>query len=217
MDIARINSSESNSLAPLLGQHLWDISPDAAKIAVECLATPIFVLQSDGLLVSGNSSALDLIDNQRIFKATKGVLSLRRSKDTLLLLQAVVRSAADAEPEMVRFQTRAGETSLLLRLQPVPGRALVIVCVAELREPLRLRPSWTRAAFGCNAQSASLAESLANGDTIAGFARQRGTPIGTVRTRLKKLLAQTGLSSQQALVGYLLRGAVLMYANDVGR
>jgi hypothetical protein len=202
---------------PPFGKNLPNISPGAAKIAVECLATPVFVLRPDGILVSGNKSGLDLIARDTIFNATNGSLSLRRYKDTSLLLQAIAHSAGHAESELLRFQTRAGETSLLLRLQSVPGEALVVVCVAELREPLRLCPSWTRVAFGFNAQSATLAESLANGDTVAGFARKRATPIGTVRTRLKKLLAQTGLSSQAALVGFLLRGAALMSDADSNR
>jgi DNA-binding CsgD family transcriptional regulator len=97
-----------------------------------------------------------------------------------------------------------------MRIEPVPDEPVVLVCITELRAPLPLDANWSRAAFGFSPQNAALAESLALGLSLAEFATAENLPIGTVRTRLKKLLLQTGLSSQASLAAMLLRASSIM-------
>jgi DNA-binding CsgD family transcriptional regulator len=79
-----------------------------------------------------------------------------------------------------------------------------------LRAPMLLAQGWSTAAFGFSAPHAALAESLALGHSLADFADTHNLPIGTVRTRLKKLLVQTGTSSQASLAAMLQRASVIM-------
>lgn len=111
---------------------------------------------------------------------------------------------------MLRFLTRQEEASALMRIEPLPTKDMVTVCISELRAPLLLDAGWSRGAFGFSPQNAALAESLAIGRSLAEFAATESLPIGTVRTRLKKLLLQTGTSSQAQLAAMLLRASGVM-------
>ncbi len=182
----------------------------AALVALECFSIPVFILAADTTVAHANQSAAAMLGDHVAFRVLQGRLALRRAQDREALVGAVARVAKDKVPDLLRFRTRPGEANILVRLAPVPGTALVVVCVNELRESLLLQPGWSRLALGFTPQKAQLAEALANGQSLAEFAAQAELPIGTVRTRLKKLLAQPGLSSQAALVALLLRGASLM-------
>ncbi len=181
----------------------------ALRVALDSLATPVFVLRSDCAVVYHNEEAATLLHSGGAFRIGKGRLVARRARDDAVLVETVPQVCATGMLAQLRFISRTDEASILLRVAPVPGQPLVVVSLAELRVPLLLDAGWSRRFFGFSASAASLAEALADGATLASFAESTGLPIGTVRTRLKKLLQQTGTSSQSALVGLLLRGAAL--------
>jgi DNA-binding NarL/FixJ family response regulator len=174
------------------------------------LAAAVFILRPTSEIVETNDAGLDLLRVSRAFRRHQNRLVIRRSADAAAMAEAISRVAASGEPELIRFLTRQDEASALMRIQPVPGEPVVLVCITELRAPLLLDANWSRAAFGFSPQNAALAESLALGLSLADFATAENLPIGTVRTRLKKLLQQTGLSSQASLAAMLLRASAIM-------
>lgn len=184
--------------------------PEAAVAALNVFAVPAFLLRPNCEILSTNIAGPALLRSSRAFFAHHGRLSVRRHNDAVVLSETVNRVAARGEVELLRFLTRQEEASALMRLQPVPGEKLVIAVIAELRAPALLAPGWSRAAFGFSAPHAALAESLALGHSLAEFAEAERLPIGTVRTRLKKLLLQTGTSSQASLAAMLQRASVIM-------
>jgi DNA-binding CsgD family transcriptional regulator len=174
------------------------------------LSTAVFVLRPTSEIVESNEAGQELLRVSRAFRRHQNRLVIRRAADAVAMAEAVNRVSARGEPELIRFLTRQDEASALMRIAPVPGEPLVLVSITELRAPLLLDVNWSRAAFGFSPQNAALAESLALGHSLADFATAENLPIGTVRTRLKKLLQQTGLGSQASLAAMLLRASSIM-------
>ena len=182
----------------------------AARVALNMLSSAVFVLRHTSEIVESNDAGQELLRVSRAFRRHQNRLVIRRAADAAAMADAVGRVAAGGEPELIRFLTRQEEASALMRIEPVPGEPFVVVCITELRAPLLLDANWSRAAFGFSPQNAALAESLALGHSLADFATAENLPIGTVRTRLKKLLQQTGLGSQASLAAMLLRASSIM-------
>jgi DNA-binding CsgD family transcriptional regulator len=182
----------------------------ASNVALNALSIPAFVLRPDSEILESNQAGQDLLRVSRAFRRHQNRLSIRRAADASAMAEAISRVAVTGEPELIRFLTRQEEASALMRLQPVPGESLVVVCITELRASMLLAGGWSKAAFGFSPQNAALAESLALGHSLADFAAAENLPIGTVRTRLKKLLTQTGMSSQASLAAILLRASAVM-------
>jgi DNA-binding CsgD family transcriptional regulator len=196
--------------APLTEAATTQPSISAARIALDMMSTAVFVLRPTSEIVESNEAGQQLLRVSRAFRRHQNRLVIRRTTDAAAMAEAINRVSARGLPELIRFLTRQEEASALLRIEPVPGEALVVVCITELRAPLPLDVNWSRAAFGFSPQNAALAESLALGHSLADFAIAENLPIGTVRTRLKKLLQQTGLGSQASLAAMLLRASSLM-------
>lgn len=184
--------------------------PAAAEQALDMIALPCFLLAPDTRILASNEAGRLLLQRSPAFLETHGKLAIRRTHDEAALAEAVHRSSTTQAPVLLRFLTRQEEASALMRIAPLPGAPCVTVCITELRAPLLLAPGWSRTAFGFSSQNAALAESLAIGRSLAEFAESEALPIGTVRTRLKKLLLQTGTSSQAQLAAMLLRASGVM-------
>jgi hypothetical protein len=182
----------------------------ATRVALNAIAVPVFTITLSGTIVYANVAGNELLRMARVFHRAQDKLIIRRKTDATALAEAVARVCHGGEPELLRFLTRQGEVTALVRIEPIPGEELVVVCVTELRAAMLLVEGWAKAAFGFSPQNAALAESLAIGVNLSEFSVSRRLPIGTVRTRMKKLLAQTGMSSQAALAAVLLRGATIM-------
>jgi DNA-binding CsgD family transcriptional regulator len=182
----------------------------AIRGALDMLSVAVFVLRPTSEIVESNEAGHALLRVSRAFRRHQNRLVIRRSADAVAMAEAVSRVAASGNAELIRFLTRQEEASALMRIEPVPGEPVVIVCITELRAQLLLHANWSRAAFGFSPQNAALAESLALGHSLADFATAENLPIGTVRTRLKKLLQQTGLGSQASLAAMLLRASSIM-------
>jgi DNA-binding CsgD family transcriptional regulator len=185
-------------------------SINAARVALNMLSIPAFLLRPSSEIVASNHAGQDLLRVSRAFHRHQNRLVIRRAADAAAMAEAVNRVGARGQTELLRFLTRQDEASALMRIQPVPGETVVVVCITELRAPMLLAAGWSKAAFGFSPQNAALAESLALGHSLADFAAAENLPIGTVRTRLKKLLLQTGMSSQASLAAVLLRASAIM-------
>jgi DNA-binding CsgD family transcriptional regulator len=187
----------------------FDIAATADR-ALHMLAIPAFLLAADTQILACNKAGRLLLQRSPAFLDNHGKLAIRRTNDQVALAEAVLRSAEQNESVLLRFLTRQEEASALMRIEPLAAQNMVTVCITELRAPLLLDAGWSRAAFGFSPQNAALAESLAVGRSLAEFAAAENLPIGTVRTRLKKLLLQTGTSSQAQLAAMLLRASAVM-------
>ena len=200
------------SVAMLIPEQLADRggAPNIAALALNMFAVPTFLVRQNCEIVASSNIGPALLETSRAFYQHQGRLTVRRASDTHALLEAVGRVMTTGTGELLRFLTRQDEASALMRLHGVPGQPLVIVAIAELRAPMLLAHGWSTAAFGFSAPHAALAESLALGHSLAEFAETHSLPIGTVRTRLKKLLIQTGTSSQASLAAMLQRASVIM-------
>jgi DNA-binding CsgD family transcriptional regulator len=185
-------------------------SMSAARIALNMLSSAVFILRPTSEIVESNKAGQELLRVSRAFRRHQNRLVIRRAADAAAMAEAVSRVAASGVPELIRFLTRQEEASALMRIESVPGDPVVVVSITELRAPLLLDANWAKAAFGFSPQNAALAESLALGHSLAEFAIAENLPIGTVRTRLKKLLQQTGLGSQASLAAMLLRASSIM-------
>jgi hypothetical protein len=187
----------------------------ATRVAMDIVSVPVFTLRPDCLILDSNRTGNDLLRVARMFyRSQDRRLVIRRKSDAIVLAETVARVATTKQSELIRFLTRQDEVTALVRVEPVPGQDVVVVCVAELRATMLLEEGWAKLAFGFSPQNASLAESLAIGVNLSEFSQTRRLPIGTVRTRMKKLLAQTGMNSQAALAAVLLRGATIMTGSE---
>jgi DNA-binding NarL/FixJ family response regulator len=207
----RVAGSDAHSASgPLVNGAVTEASIGAARVTLNMLAAAAFVLRATSEIIESNEAGQELLRVSRAFRRHQNRLVIRRAADAAAMAEAVSRVAAGGQPELIRFLTRQEEASALMRIEPVPGEPIVVVCITELRAPLLLDANWSRAAFGFSPQNAALAESLALGHSLADFATAENLPIGTVRTRLKKLLSQTGMSSQASLAAMLLRASSIM-------
>ncbi len=186
----------------------------ATRALLDILSVPVFVLRPNSEILDSNAAGQELLRVSRAFRRHQNRLVIRRAADAAAMAEAVNRVAARGEPELIRFLTRQEEASALMHIRPLEGEPLVLVAISELRAPLLLAAGWSRAAFGFSPQNAALAESLAVGHSLADFATAENLPIGTVRTRLKKLLMQTGMTSQASLAAMLLRASAVMSAAE---
>ena len=180
------------------------------QVALDGLAVPVMVLRSDCAIVYCNSFGDAFLRAARIFRRMKGRLSIRRLGDDEAFVTAVAQAFTSKKRELFRLRQRTGEIGCLVHIVPLTELGFVLVSIAELRLKPEREEGWSRTLFGFNATGTGLAEALADGQSLAECSETMQLPIGTLRTRLKKLLARTGTSSQAKLAAVLLRGSVLL-------
>ena len=186
-----------------------EVPQTAWRLALDGLAVPVFLLRPDGAIVHCNQFGDAFLRAGRVFRRYKGRLSVRRQRDDDAWMTALLRSSDSRTHELLRLRQRTGEVSCLVHLDPVPGHDLVVVSIAELRLMPDREPGWSGAVLGLREVDAGLSESLASGQSLQEIADRTGTPVGTLRTRLKKLFTRTGTDTQTRLAATLLRGGVL--------
>ena len=77
------------------------------------------------------------------------------------------------------------------------------VMVQLLRPGYRLTPSLLMELYGFTAAEARLAKELVQGTTVEAYAQSFHISVATVRTQLRQVLAKSGHSRQQELIGHL--------------
>jgi DNA-binding CsgD family transcriptional regulator len=186
-----------------------DVSAEALAAALECASTPIFLLRPDGRIVHANTAANILLRGRRALRKVESRLVARRVNEAKILAALLTRVAETRQRGLLRLLSRGAHVSLLMTVAPVPGEALLTACVVDLHADQPVLRQWIGEAFDLSPQNAELAEGLMFGASLAEFASTSGVTLGAVRTRLKKLFAQTGKKSQAALVSALLRAATI--------
>jgi DNA-binding CsgD family transcriptional regulator len=182
---------------------------EAVRNALDCISTPTFVLQLDGMIVHANMAGLLLLRAGGTLREGNSRLMTRSAAENKVLAAAVARVAEKQRHEMLRLLDHSNDVATLIAIGPVAGHPLITVCVADLRAPGEQPAGWTRKAFGLSPQNAQLAESLISGISLREFSLSTGVTLGAARTRLKKLFVQTGTRSQASLVSVLSRAAAL--------
>lgn len=185
------------------------IPAEGLIVALNCVRTPTFLLGADGHIVHANIAGTELLRSNPTLRKVHARLVGRRSNETKILAAVVARVADDQRPELLRLLRRNGNVSLLMTVTPVPGERLVVACIADLQANRPRLAGWIQQAFDLSRQNAELAESLMFGVSLAAFADSKNVTLGAVRTRLKKLFAQTGTRSQATLVSELLLAAIV--------
>lgn len=183
----------------------------ALRIALDGLAAPVFVLGQNAEIVFCNQFGDAFLRAAKVFRRLNGRLSVRRKNDDGALMSALHHVRQSGAHELVRFRQRTGEVNCLLHLDPVPDSEFVVASIAELRLIPDREPGWSRLLLGLHQIDAALSESIANGETLQEIADRTATPVGTWRTRLKKLFDRTGADSQTRLAALLLRSSVLFF------
>ena len=183
---------------------LFETLGQAALAAMESGSVVRLLLTTDRTVVHANQAALAMVRRPGIFTISDNRLALRRRADEAAF-EAMLLGARSAS---MRLASRQGDITHVVLVDVLAGTAVIGVSVIDLRNPLApQRRRWTCEALGLTAGNADLAEALANGVSLAEFAEQSGLTLGGVRTRLKKLLRQTGTRSQGEIVGMLARVA----------
>ena len=187
---------------PELATTLLETLGQAALAAMESGSIVRLLLTADRTVVHANQAALAMVRRPGIFSITDNRLTLRRRDDEAAFEAMLVGARSGS----MRLASRQGDVTHVVLIDILAGTAMVGVSVIDLRNPLApQKRRWTCEALGLTAGSADLAEALANGVSLAEFAEQSGLTLGGVRTRLKKLLRQTGTRSQGEVVGMLAR------------
>ncbi|WP_428485592.1 helix-turn-helix transcriptional regulator [Rhodopila sp.] len=185
------------------------VNAGALAAALDCVFTPTFLLHSDGRIAHVNIAGNELLRNGLALRKNNFRLVARRSSEAKLLAVAVLRVADSQQPELFRLLSRDGSLRLLMTITPVPGDTLVAACVADLQADASRTSRWIQEAFHLSRENAELAEGLISGLSLAEFSVEKEVTLGAVRTRLKKLFAQTGKRSQATLVAALLRASMI--------
>jgi hypothetical protein len=186
-----------------------EMTAGALAVMLDCLPTPAFLLASDGRIIHLNRAGTRMLRGGGALRQVQSRLVARRSKEAKALAGLFDRVAESQCAELFRLLSRDGTVRLLITVRPVPATTWVAACVADLQADRSGIATWLQQAFDLSPQNAELAESLMFGLSLSEFSADKHITLGATRTRLKKLFARTGKSSQAALVSVLLRAAAI--------
>lgn len=185
------------------------VTASALRLALDCVATPTFLLAADSAIVHANAAGALLLSSSKALRRTRSHLLPRRAAEARMMSATMARVIGEANPALLRLLGRNGDVSVLVTLTPVPAHALVVACIVDLHGKIPPIAPWLETAFEISIQNAELAEGLMSGLTLNEFSEETGVTMGALRTRLKKLFGRTGKRSQAALVSALLRAAAI--------
>lgn len=189
------------------------VTASALRLALDCVATPTFLLAADSAIVHANAAGALLLSSSKALRRTRSHLLPRRAAEARMMSATMARVIGEANPALLRLLGRNGDVSVLVTLTPVPAHApahaLVVACIVDLHGKIPPIAPWLEDAFEISIQNAELAEGLMSGLTLNEFSEETGVTMGALRTRLKKLFGRTGKRSQAALVSALLRAAAI--------
>jgi len=177
--------------------------------AVNALPIGFLLLDDRGRVVVINTAAQEIARGHSI-SIRHGVLRLadRASHETL-------EQGMSARRPVILPIARAGRRDLQLAAVPVDrvgadggtsgGTAIVL---SDPERPLVVSREPLEKLYGLTPAQATLAALLAQGHTPEDCARMLGRTLGTIRDRLKQILARTGTRRQAELVSLLLRNVI---------
>ena len=200
---------------------------DGLHHAVDAVPTAVALLGRSGKVLFANAAAIGLLDERDGLRMERSSLTASRPAEARALSAAIAQAAALADagawrppraqlaPTVAISRERAPAVAVVLftlrprnvlRERGAPS-ARVLAVLHDPRRLLRLQPALLVKLHGLTATEAEVAAALAEGLTLADFARKRGCSELTARTHLKRIFEKTGTKRQADLVRVLLTGA----------
>ncbi|MEZ5828254.1 MAG: hypothetical protein R3D30_08615 [Hyphomicrobiales bacterium] len=199
------------------------------ELMLETLSSPALVVNA-GLRVRYANSAADMMFRRGVLTLdSQGRISVAgRGQETKAIQAALVAALAPVDapqvPSVIRLTRPAGDEDgesmpLLARVVPFGGlerdvdiavpvpqlppkpEALVLMTDPAAKLPLRPRP--LQQLFGLTPTEVRLAQALARGISLKGYADAAGIAKGTARVQLKSVFSKTSTHRQAELVSLL--------------
>jgi len=202
---------QSVSLASKL--HDLDYAAERFRTAADAVDSAMVVCDADLRVEWCNVAAEATLAASPHVSLRRGMLWSPTASVMKGLRDLVQRQLHSASTEALLAVGQQGMMPLQVRAVGVHRTARVDECaVLMLAEPERVRqPACTDLVrlFGLTGAEARLAAALAAGQTVRGYAEQRGTAEGTVRAQLKQVLGKSGASRQSDLVRMILQSVAM--------
>lgn len=200
--------------------------------AFDCLPAALAIVDHAGGVICANAAADALFLERDGLRNERGRLSASLPSESRALSKVIAQSAAvasartsSAPVSAPRPATGAISRNERRKMSVVclplrdrssdrdgpPGGARVLVVVHDPEQVLRLDPMLLARLHGLSATEGLLAAALAEGQSLAEFASERGCSEHTARTHLKHIFDKTQTSRQADLVRVLLTGAVFRH------
>lgn len=203
------------------------------ELLLKRLADPALVVSSDLCVRYANRAAEELFRSRVLVLDPLGCIAAgageRETKGLQCALKAALRSIVQkADPPQAVSLSRSAEADdsmpLLARIMPwrggldrsaeaagpVPPIAAepeVLVLISDPAAGIHVRSRRLRELFGLTTAEARLAQAMARGTSLQGFAAAMGISEGTARVQLKSVFAKTSTHRQAELVALLARVA----------
>ncbi len=199
----------------------------ALRRVLGLLPLPLVVVDASGAVVCASLGAERVLAARDDLTMRTGTLTSTWPPDNEAITAAITATthasgrSETGGPRIVEL-SRSVEQPLGLIFLPLAARdadasdgddARVLVVLHDPSTRVRLNPSLIAKLHGLTATEAATAAALAEGMSLAEIADARGSSEQTVRTHLKRVLANTGTHRQADLVRVLLSGAAMQLAS----
>lgn len=212
----------------LLVQSLEDKLHDL-RAALDLMPAAVAILDAAGRVQCANAAAERLLTSKDGLRLDDQLLTAERASTAEAIRAALARTATFAEgsargagaptlPTAVEVERQRGRPLGLVFLPLRPrnvlrhdghARARVAVVFHDPEASVRLDPALIGQLHKLTPTEALLAASIAQGRSLADFARERGCSEQTARTHLKRVLDKTETRRQAELVRLVLGSAAL--------
>lgn len=204
------------------------------RAALDLVPTPLAIVDDTGRVLCASASAERLLgagDGPRIRQQRLSADLARTARE---IGAAITRAASFADasrratepfvvPPVVEIPRMHARPLGLVFLPLRPRNALrdagdargrVLVVFDDPEASVELDPTVVRELYPLTPTEARLAVALANGQSLADFARERRCSAETARTHLKRVLEKTGTHRQAELVRVLLGRMAMRYVTN---
>lgn len=201
--------------AAALGHRLRqaDLMADAARLTLEVLPQPIFLLAGNGMIQHANAGGHALLAEGGGLRQAHGLLCATNAAYADRLEAALARAdCRDGRPPLstaLRLPKRSG-APLALLVMPFASdthstgtRPAILVCVNDPDSALPQPNAYLIHLFGLTEAEATLANDLLCGEDVQDIAARRGRSVNTVRSHLARLMAKTDVNRQSQLMRLL--------------
>ncbi|MCU0986915.1 MAG: hypothetical protein MUC89_18595 [Acetobacteraceae bacterium] len=173
------------------------------EAAVDALELAVARYGRDGRFLGANAALHRLAAQEEGFSIGPGGLEPARAEDRAALAAAIRRAHGTSTVALWRRHAPVPYVAAVVAASDGPEQ--VVVIVSDPAAAALPRTDQLGALFGLTEAQAHLARAVAAGVPLGAFAKAEGTPIETVRSRLKVVLARTGCRRQADLAALLAR------------
>jgi DNA-binding CsgD family transcriptional regulator len=176
----------------------------AAKGALDELATPVLIVGADGRLMQANAAAEEVLQWADGLSLKAGRLVASSAQCGTRLNAAIGQATRSREPSISYVSIGRGPdlAPYLVTAVPLLGRGGPALAMLIFRDPDRDAPISTdrlRAFFGLSAAEAAVALDLARGRIAPEIAALRGVSAHTLKAQLRSIAAKLGVSRQSEI------------------